>query len=363
MNLTFIIPLIAAIILISLFFILIRNLVKTRLITLLLMAIFPLTLGIWMINRVITAISLDYIDPYRLSNLCYIIGPLFLVLFMDLISKGRFTWKSILFSFCAGSLVIVALFIDDYRIAYNPNVGWVIVSYTIPFYICIHLYVLIIVLILFGSYLYRAYLRNTGQEKLILRRISIIYFISVLGTLIFSMLRSFRVIDFPYVNSIDALFLAIGFGYMAWNYLNTPHLFHLDMVDVNLIALFVYDKNSGILLYSYEFKTEILGAKELISGIFKGIDSLFKEILASDQPLKEVRHGSYIILFNHGTEISIGLMTNLSTIMTNNWLYRFRIEFEKDFKNELEMYFKTQGLDFENKPDYLVKKIFLSELK
>ncbi len=361
MNFTFIIPLIALIILFALLIILIRYLIKIRLITLFFMSVFPLTLGIWMINRVITALSIDYIDPFRISNICYTIGPLFLVLFLDLISKGRFTWKSICFSFYAGGLIISALFLDDYRVGYNHDSGLVIVNYTTSFYIFIHLYILIIVLILFGYYLYSAYLRNSGKEKKILKRISIVYFVSVLGTFIFSILRSFRLIDYPYINSIDALFLAIGFGYMAWNYLKTPYLFHLDMVDINLMALFVYDNNSGILLYSYEFKAKKFECKELISGFFKGIDSLFKEILASDQPLKEVRHGSNIVLFNQGSYVSIGLLTNHSTIVTNNWLYNFRVEFEKEFRRELDYYFETQALDFEDKPDSLVKKIFLHE--
>ncbi len=167
-------------------------------------------------------------------------------------------------------------------------------------------------------------------------------------------------IDYPYLNSVDTLFFTLGFGIISWHYLKRPHLFHLDLLDVQLFGLFVFD-NNGPLLYSYEFQTAALkGAdKDLFVGALAGIDSLFKEVLASDQHLKEVRQESNIILFESGKGITYGLMINRSTLMSRNWLYQFRVAFEKNFKAELEQYFRNQCLTFEKKPDILAKQIFL----
>ncbi|MFX0071041.1 MAG: hypothetical protein ACFFAO_08120 [Candidatus Hermodarchaeota archaeon] len=357
----FIFPLIAAIILFSFSILIIRAYIKTRLITLIFLEVLPLSFAFWMINRTISALSPIYIDLFRISNVLYIIGPLSLVIFVDLISNGKISWKSIIFSFYAGALTIGAIFVDNYVVGYIPNSGYVQIEHKTPtFYIFLYSYNFIVFILVFGQYLIRTYKENKGKNKKLLRQIVIIYLFSVIGTIIFSILRIMRLIDYLYISSMDALFLAIGFGYLSWTYLKNPHIFHLDILDVQLYGLFVYDQNSGIMVYSYEFQS-MLEQKELITTAFTGMDSLLKEILASDQPLKEVKHGSNIILFEGGKEINIGLVLNLSTIITRNSLYQFRVEFEKKFSEELELFFSTGEIAFKEKPNGLVEKIFYYE--
>jgi len=144
-------------------------------------------------------------------------------------------------------------------------------------------------------------------------------------------------------------------------YLKYPYIYHLEMSDIQLIGLIVYDKKTGILLYAYEFKIESIEQKELISGLFSGVNMMFREILKNEQSIKEVRHGSNVVLFEETKTLHIGLITNLSTILTRNWLYQFRTEFERDFKEELNTFYTTQYLEFNDKPDSLVKRIFLYE--
>ena len=220
-------------------------------------------------------------------------------------------------------------------------------------------YVILIAVAIFGAHLVIAYRKNKGRSKQILKRIIIIYFISILGIFVFNALRCLRLIDYPYLNSLDAVFIALGFGYLSWQYLKRPHLFHLDLLDVQLYGLFVYD-NDGPLLYSLEFQLKgFKNKEEMITAALAGVDSLFKEILQSDQPLKEVKQESNVVLFERGKTITVGLVCNLSTLMTRNWLYQFRAEFEKAFKKELEEYTKSKFVGFGDKPDKLAKKIFL----
>ena len=359
MILSAIIPLIAAIILFVLLIVILRFLLKTRLITLLFIAMLPTSFGIWMISRAITASSTEFLDVFRLANVCYIMGPLFLIYFIDLISKGKFTWVSVVFSFFAGSMFIGVLFLDYYSVEYDVVSGWVMTEYNIVVYLFTYFFVFIIIFIIFGEYLIRAYKRNKDKERRIFKKILIVYFFSATGTIIFSFIRSLRLIDFPFINSFDALFLSIGFGYLCIMYLKYTYLFHLEMLDIQLIGLIVYDKQTGILMYSYEFKTTETIEKELISGIFSGINMIFREILKNEQSIKEVRHGSNNILFEEGKVVTIGLITNLSTILTRNWLYQFRMEFEKEFRQELDLFATSNILDLGQKPDALVKKIFL----
>ena len=354
-------PLIAAIILFTLFIIMIRSLIKKRLITLLFIAILPLCFGIWMITRVITAVSTEFIDVFRIANLSYIIGPLFIIFFIDLISKDKFTWVSVVLSFFAGAICMSVLFLDYYEVEYNAISVWVMVEYNVYVYLFTYLFVFIIIFLIFGVYLTRAYRRNTGKDRKVLNKLLIVYFFSATGAIVFSFIRSLRMIDLPYINSLDALFLSIGFAYIGLMYLKYPYIFHLDMVDIQLLGLIVYDKQTGILLYSYEFKTESIKQKELISGLFSGVNMMFREILKNEQSIKEVRHGSNIVLFEETKTLHIGLITNLSSILTRNWLYQFRTEFEKEFKEELNTFYTTNMIDFNNKPDSLVKKIFLYE--
>jgi hypothetical protein len=133
------------------------------------------------------------------------------------------------------------------------------------------------------------------------------------------------------------------------------------MVDIKLFGLYVYDKESGVLLYYYEFEHVKFEKQQLIGGFLKSVDHIFKEILSSDQPLKQVIHGTNYILFNEGINITAGLFTNLSTVLTNNWLYRFRVDFERNFEDIIGDYKETNSCNFGDKPVDLVKSIFYIE--
>ena len=362
MDLTFLIPLSAAIVLFILSYLVVRQLIRTKLITLLYLAIFPIAFTIWMISRIIMIISIEFFDPFRLNHSSYIIGAMFLVFFTDLASNGKFSWRSLLFSFYGGSLIMSALFIDKYVVGYIDPTGWVQMSVEFPiYYIFLFFFEFLVIFVIFGGHLIQAYLKNVGDEKKKLRTILIIFFLTSTSGFLFTALRTARHLDYFFVNSLDALFMALGFGFIAYQYLKYPHLFHLDVLDVQLYGIVVYDRVSGILLYSYEFKSFELKSKELIPGFFTGINILFKEILMSNQVLKEVHHGSNIILFEEGKNISMGLITSHSTLMTSNWLFQFRVQFEREFEEEINIFLQTQALTFEQKPDTLVRKIFLFE--
>jgi hypothetical protein len=358
LNLGFIIPLSAAIVLFALGILITREYTQTRLITLMYLAVIPLSFGIWMINRTIAAVSPTYIDLFRISQSCVVVAPMFLLFFLDLITKEHFTWRSTVFSFYGGALLIGVLFLDEYTVGYNPNSGWVQTALHQPIlYIFLYLNTLLIVL-LFARHLFQSYSKNRGENKQVLKRIIIIFIVSILLTFFFNAVRTMRLLDYPYLNSIDSLTIALGFGTLSWWYLKRSYLFHLDLIDVQLLALLVFD-NNGPLLYTYEFQSEgIKSDRDLFVGALAGIDSLFKEVLESEQALKEVRQESNIILLESGTGITIGLVTNLSTLMTRNWVYQFRVAFEREFKGDLEEYFATGLVGFEAKPDRLVKSIF-----
>lgn len=360
MNLSFVIPLCAAIVLFILVGLILRAFLKTRLITLICLAVVPLGFGIWTVNRTIAALMPFEVDLFQISNLSYIIAPMFLIYFIDLIARGTFSWKSSFFSFFGGGLAVGAIFVDKYDVEVVPGVGSVQKELYQPyFYMGLYLYILLII-ILFTRHLYLAYKKNKGESKRKLKQITLIFLISILGIFAFNALRTIRLIDYPYICNVDVLFLVFGFGTLSWWYLKQSYLFHLDLLDVQLIGIVVFD-NDGPLLYSYEFQSGIKSDKDLFVGALSGIDALFKEVLASGEALKEVRQESNIILLESGNGITLGLLTNISTIMTRNWLYQFRVGFEKEFNKELESYFKTGLVAFEDKPDVLVKKIFLNQ--
>jgi len=357
MHFAFIIPLTAAIILFGFSSLIFKYFLKTRLITLLLILVLPLVFGIWMINRTILAICPIYIDMHRLSNILYIIGPMFLVIFIDLIEDGKISWTSLFFSFYGGCLLIGAIFIDRYTVGYNEISGWVQVDFETPiFYIFLYSYIFIIFFIITGRYLFIIYRENKGGNKIMLRNFFIVYIVSISGTFVFSALRIVRLLDYPYLNSFDALFIVIGFGYISWAYIRHPEIFHLDLLDLHISGLFVYDSTTGIMLYNYEFHQ--FERRDLITTAFSGMSSLLKEILESDQPLKELRQGDNIVLFDSSKRITVGLVINLSTIITKNWLYQFRSRFEKCYKKELDEYFISSEITFGEKPNGLVKQIF-----
>jgi hypothetical protein len=99
----------------------------------------------------------------------------------------------------------------------------------------------------------------------------------------------------------------------------------------------------------------------MITAALSGIDALIKDILSSDEVLKEIRQESNILLLERGDRITLGLVCNLSTLMTRNWLLQFRLEFERTFTEELAQYFQTHQIRFDDKPDALVRRIFLHQ--
>ncbi|MFX1452193.1 MAG: hypothetical protein ACFFCM_15255 [Promethearchaeota archaeon] len=362
MNLNFLLPLFAAVVLFTLSVLIFRAFLKTRLVTFFYLFIIPFNFGIWMMNRTILAAAppTNYIDLFQINHICYIIVPIFLSMFVDLTSTGNYTWKSIISSFYAGALIIGALFVDDYRVGYIPNSGWVQVTLNTPlYYVFLYSFYLVFAIPVFEKHLITAYIRNKGENKAFLKKINIIFLISIFGVFVFNGLRTMRMIDYPIINGLDTLFFGLGFGYLSWQYLKRPYLFHLDLIDVQLYGLYVFD-NNGPLLYSYEFQPKgVSEDKELVASALSGIDSLFKEILSSDQPLTEVKQKSNLIILERGEGITFGLVTNMSTLMTRNWIYQFRVEFEKEFKESLEKYFTYKVVEFENRPDIFVKRIFL----
>jgi hypothetical protein len=358
-NCSFLLPLLAAVVLYFLVGLVLHRLVKIRLITLLVLAFVPLGYAVWMTNRVLAASMVTPVDLFRINNLCYTIGTLFLVFFVDLTSKGNLSWKSIVFAFWAGGLTVGALFLDVYTIAWDPCVGWIQLWQQPFFYIFLYLYVFIIAIFVFGWHITRAYQNNKGTNKKLLKRVVIIFYLSILGVFVFTALRQVRLLDYPYVNSLDALFFTLGFGYIAWKYIQLPHLFHLDVLDIQLFGLFVYD-NDGPLLYSYQFQptTDFKDREDMITAALSGIDTLIKDILSSDEVLQEIRQESNVLLLERGDRITLGLVCNLSTLITRNWLLQFRLEFEKIYTEELAKYFATHEIRFAANPDALVRKIF-----
>ncbi|NVM01213.1 MAG: hypothetical protein HWN67_02680 [Candidatus Helarchaeota archaeon] len=364
MNLTFLMPLSAAIVLFILSILILRAFLKTRLITLVYLFILPLSFGIWMMGRTFLAASppppSPAVDLFQINRLCYIIVPIFLAMFVDLTAKGNYSWKSIIASFYAGALVIGALFIDKYEVGYILHSGWVQTRLYQPiFYMFLYAFYLLLAIPILEKHLLVAYFKNKGENKELLKKINIVFLISIFGVFIFNGLRTMRMIDYPFINSLDTLFFGIGFGYLSWQYLKRPYLFHLDLIDVQLYGLYAFD-NNGPLLYSYAFQPKGVKEedKELVASALAGIDGLFKEILSGDQPLTEVRQKSNLIILERGKGITCGLVTNMSTLMTRNWLYQFRIDFEKEFSESLKKYFEFKIVEFENKPDKLIKRIF-----
>ena len=360
MNYTFLLPLAAAIVLFTLVVLVLHRFVKIRLLTLPILAVVPLGFAIWMMNRTLAASLLTPVDLFRINNLCYIIGVLFLVFFVDLTSKGSLDWKSIIFAFWAGGLTVGALFLDVYTVHFDSSVGWVQLWEQPYFYIFLYLYEFVIAIFVFGVHITRAYQNNKGHNKKLLKRVVVIFFLSILGVFIFTALRQLRLLDYPYINSFDALFFVLGFGYIAWQYLRLPHLFHLDVLDIQLFGLFVYD-NDGPLLYSYQFQptADFKDREDMITAALSGIDTLIKDILSSDEVLQEIRQESNVLLLERGYRITLGLVCNLSTLITRNWLLQFRLEFEKIYADELAKYFATHEISFAANPDALVRKIFL----
>ena len=221
MHFTFLIPLTAAIILFGFSTLIFKYFLKTRLYTLLLILVLPLVFGIWMINRMILAISPNYIDVHRLSNVLYIIGPMFLVIFVDIINDGKISWTSLVGSFYGGCLLVGAIFIDQYTVGYNEISGWIQVEYSYPiFYVFLYFYIFIIFFIITGRYLFIIYNENKGTDKIILRNFFIVYIVSIFGTFLFNSLRMMRLLDYPYLNSLDAAFIVIGFGYISCSFVS-----------------------------------------------------------------------------------------------------------------------------------------------
>jgi hypothetical protein len=360
MELTFLLPLIAAIVLFGLVIMTIRYYITTKLMTFLFFLAFSLMFGVIMILRIITILSTEDLHLYPASNLLYINGIWLLVIFIDLIAEGKSSSKTIFASYFAGALSISQLFIDKFNTQYVEGTGWVSVPQNLIHFGGFVVFAAISIFLFMGRYLFSLYNKSKGAHRKILGQIMIVFLITGGGVGIFTVSRSFLITTNGFINNMDAICIMLGFGYLQYMYLRHPTIFHIDMVDVELYGLFVYDRNTGNLLYSYIFDQTRFGGKEIIGSVLKGIDLVFKEILASDQQLKQIEHGSNFILFSEGNDLIFGLFTNVSSILTNNWLYRFRLDFEKEFAKDIEEYKRCNSICYDNQPDRIVRKIFLN---
>jgi hypothetical protein len=358
MELTFLLPLFAAIILSGLILMAIKFYARTKLFTLLFFALFSSLFVAVMIIRVITTLSVQEIDLYWLSNLFYINGIWLLSIFVDIMTDGKLTFKAIIFSFFAGCLNISQIFLDEYTLEYVPSSGWLGKAQNFVHFGGFVVFAASIIFLSLGNYLIHGIKHSKGEGKKVLIQILIIFLVTGGGVGIFTILRSFVLSDNGILNNLDTICIMIGFGYLQYKYIKHPTILHIDMIDVQLFGLCAYEKESGNLLYEHIFDDEKYGVRNLIGSALKGVDVLFKEILSSDMTLKQVEHGSNFVLFSEGKYIVAGLIVNVSTIVTNNWVYQFRVEFEKRLEEEIQTYLKEHVIDFDKKAEKIVKDIF-----
>ena len=232
MNLTFLLPLGAGVVLYLLAGITNRSYIKTKLETFTLFSIFCLLFGTALMTRMISLISTTYVDLYIIHNLCYINAAVLLALFIDLVSKGHITWKSLLVFFCAGGLSVSQIFLDEYIIIYSELTGWTTILTNLIHFGVFVLYYGFIIFFILGGYLIRIYRENSGWKKVLLKRIIIVFLITGSGVTGFYCLRILNLIGNPLLRNLDTVCIVIGFGYLIQQYLQHPSAFHLDMVDI-----------------------------------------------------------------------------------------------------------------------------------
>ena len=314
-----------------------------------------------MILRIIETVSINNPNVYRYSNLCYINGILLLALFVDMIRFGKLGWRSIFASFGASLLNTSQLFLDRFETVYLEGTGWVDTPKNIIHFGGFVLFAVVIIFLFLGYYLLSLYKKNSGENKKFIQQIIFVFLVTGGGVGIFTVTRALLMFRSGFINNLDAVCIVARFGYLQYKYVQNPTFFHIDMIDVKLSALFVVDKHSGNVLYSYVSNKERFASRDLIGGVLKGLDLILKEILESDQPLKQVVHGKEFIIFDEGKDIVCGLFVNVSSIVTINWVKQFRTDFERKFAKDIELYKKNCVVNFCEEQDKLVREIFLYE--
>ncbi len=361
MNWAFLLPSIAAIFLMGLVIMTLKFYKTTHLITLLYFACFSVLFIIVMVLRIIETVSIENPNLYRYSNLCYINGIWLLALFVDMIRFGKLGWRSILASFSAGLLNTSQMFLDRFETVYLEGTGWVDTPRDYIHFGGFVIFAATIIFVFLGNYLISLYRKATGINKKFIQQLLIVFLITGGGVGFFTVARALLLSRSGIINNLDAICIVAGFGYLQYKYIQNPTFFHIDMIDLKLSALFVIDKNSGNVLYSYIFNTERFASKDLIGGVLKGLDLILKEILESDQPLKQVVHGKEFIIFDEGKDVVVGLFVNVSSIVTINWVKQFRTAFEKKFEKDIQRYKENCVVNACEDKDMLVRQIFLYE--
>ncbi|MHA1771040.1 MAG: hypothetical protein ACTSYL_05595 [Candidatus Thorarchaeota archaeon] len=126
---------------------------------------------------------------------------------------------------------------------------------------------------------------------------------------------------------IAALFLVTGLGIMGITLLSSPALDELDWHD-QIYDLYVIHY-SGLLIFHESFKEISTANEDLTAAGITGVQSLFKEILNSEQGFSSMSVGDKHILFTQGE--------HFTTVLITQKAYKILLEKVRNFTQQFQL--------------------------
>ncbi|MCF2137996.1 MAG: hypothetical protein K9W43_12250 [Candidatus Thorarchaeota archaeon] len=157
---------------------------------------------------------------------------------------------------------------------------------------------------------------------------------------------------------LAALFLVTGLGIMGITLLSSPALDELDWYN-QIYDLFVIHY-SGLLIFHESFKEDSTANEDLTAAGITGVQSLFKEILKSDQGLSSMSVGDKHILFTQGEKFTTVLITKKPYKILLEKVRSFTQQFQLVYSEALEKD-HVEAIKYE-RVYKLVNEIFASEI-
>ena len=126
----------------------------------------------------------------------------------------------------------------------------------------------------------------------------------------------------------------------------------------SLVHLYIIHE-SGILLYEHAFIKEDRAQSDLVSGGIIGLISMLKEIMKGQEILKTIDHGDKKLMFknNPKKDVLFVLLINEDLFVLRRKLDAFSIEFEKEYRQKLDIMSGIRVKDWKGVAD-LVDKFF-----
>ena len=164
-------------------------------------------------------------------------------------------------------------------------------------------------------------------------RFLIIYTIScTLAMLIIGISRAFPTLNVPAL--LWGIPISIGNTYFALIF--TKDKGFLYITPARLSAIIIADKNSGISLYSKNYKKDF-PAEDILSSLFNSLNYSLKKTVQSSTDMEHIGFGDKSVLIAHGKRVSVLMIVSEVNLVTKSISKYLARVFEQEFQDLIQL--------------------------